>query len=216
MYSVAIDGPAGSGKSTIAKLIAHKLNISYIDTGAMYRAIALKTLRQGDLQEQSLQQLLEDTRIDYDRGKIYLDGRDVSQDIRGDEVSAQASKISKNPALREYLVGIQQQIAQKRSVVMEGRDIGTVVLPRAKYKFYLTADVDTRAKRRYEQLLAKGTKTTLEEVKASIEQRDDNDINREHSPLKRAEDAILVDNTHMDLHQTLDYILDKVRGENAL
>ncbi len=218
MYSIAIDGPAGSGKSTIAKLIAHKLNISYIDTGSMYRALALKTLQQNiDLQdEKSLRNLLDNTHIDYNKGKIYLDGQDVSQDIRGDEVSSLASDISKNSAVREYLVHIQQQIAEKRSVVMEGRDIGTVVLPKADYKFYLTADLNTRAERRHAQLLSKGEHTTLEEVKASIAQRDANDMSREHSPLKQATDALLVDNTHMNLDQTLEYILDKVRGKNAL
>ncbi|CDZ74461.1 Cytidylate kinase [Peptoniphilus sp. ING2-D1G] len=218
MYSIAIDGPAGSGKSTIAKLIADKLNISYIDTGSMYRALALKTLKLNIRleDEKALGDMLDNTDIDYEEGKIYIDGEDVSDKIRGDEVSALASDISKNFAVREYLVHIQREISKRRSVVMEGRDIGTVVLPHADYKFYLTADLNIRAKRRYEQLLAKGEKTTLEEVQESIKQRDTQDMNRKNSPLKQAQDALLVDNSHMDLNQTLEYILNTIRGKNAL
>ncbi|EFI42588.1 (d)CMP kinase [Peptoniphilus sp. oral taxon 386] len=216
MYSVAIDGPAGSGKSTVAKMLAKELDISYIDTGAMYRAIAYKAKKNSAITEEDIKKLLIETDIDYKDGKIYLDGDDISENIRTEEISKMASDISKYKFVREFLVFIQQKIAKKISVVMEGRDIGTVVLKDAKYKFFLTATVDIRAKRRYEQLLKKGEIADFEMIREDLINRDYNDSHRENSPLKKADDAYLVDNSNLDLRQTLDYMLDIIRGKNVL
>ncbi|WP_036728246.1 (d)CMP kinase [Peptoniphilus mikwangii] len=216
MYSVAIDGPAGSGKSTVAKMLAKELDISYIDTGAMYRAIAYKAKKNSAITEEDIKKLLIETDIDYKDGKIYLDGDDISENIRTEEISKMASDISKYKFVREFLVFIQQKIAKKISVVMEGRDIGTVVLKDAKYKFFLTATVDIRAKRRYEQLLEKGEIADFEMIREDLINRDYNDSHRENSPLKKADDAYLVDNSNLDLRQTLDYMLDIIRGKNVL
>lgn len=212
MLRIAIDGPAGSGKSTIAKLLSERLNITYIDTGAMYRALGYKVLKCKIESESDIEKLLVSTNIDYKDSKIYLDGEDVSTLIRSEEISKQASKISKLKSVREYLVDIQKKIASKTSVVMEGRDITTVVLPDAEFKFFLTASVDTRAKRRYEQLIEKGEDVKFADVKSDIEKRDYNDSHRENSPLRQAEDAILVDSSNMDLEETLTFMLDKIRG----
>lgn len=216
MYSVAIDGPAGSGKSTVAKMLAKELDISYIDTGAMYRAIAYKAKKNSAITEEDIKKLLIETDIDYKDGKIYLDGDNISENIRTEEISKIASDISKYKFVREFLVFIQQKIAKKISVVMEGRDIGTVVLKDAKYKFFLTATVDIRAKRRYEQLLEKGEIADFEMIREDLINRDYNDSHRENSPLKKADDAYLVDNSNLDLRQTLDYMLDIIRGKNVL
>ncbi len=213
MYAVAIDGPAGSGKSTIAKLLAKELNISYVDTGAMYRAIALKAKEENLDTEEKLKNELENIKIDFQDNNIFLDEKDISDEIRTEEISKLSSKISKYPFVREKLVLIQQDIAKKKPVVMEGRDIGTVVLKDADYKFYLTASIDSRAMRRYKQNLEKGIDISLEDIKAEIIQRDDNDKNREHSPLKQASDAILIDNSDLSLRDNVDKMLSVIRGE---
>lgn len=208
MYSVAIDGPSGSGKSTIAKLLAEKLDITYVDTGAMYRAVALysKTMNRNPID------YLSEIEIDYKDDKIFLNGKDVSQEIRSEDISKLASDISKEYEIREFLVEKQRDIAKRRSVVMEGRDIGTVVLPSADYKFYLEAEVEVRAQRRYAQLLEKGEKAELKEVLNNLIDRDYNDMNRENSPLKKAEEAIIINNANMTLEETLDAMLKKIRG----
>ena len=213
MYSVAIDGPAGSGKSTIAKLLAKELNITYVDTGAMYRAIALKSKLENLDSEEKLKKALENIKIDFKDSKIYLDNKDVSDQIRTEEISILSSKISKLPFVREILVSIQQEIAKKQPVVMEGRDIGTVVLKDADYKFYLTASIESRALRRYNQNLENGIKSNLEEIKKDIVLRDENDKNREHSPLKKADDAILLDNSNLTLEDNIKEMLSVIRGE---
>lgn len=213
MYAVAIDGPAGSGKSTIAKLLAKELNISYVDTGAMYRAIALKAKEENLDTEEKLKNELGNIKIDFQDNNIFLDEKDISDEIRTEEISKLSSKISKYPFVREKLVLIQQDIAKKKPVVMEGRDIGTVVLKDADYKFYLTASIDSRAMRRYKQNLEKGIDISLEDIKAEIIQRDDNDKNREHSPLKQASDAILIDNSDLSLRDNVDKMLSVIRGE---
>ncbi|SHG97901.1 cytidylate kinase [Anaerosphaera aminiphila DSM 21120] len=212
MFSIAIDGPAGSGKSTIAKLLASKLNIEYIDTGAMYRAIALKCLRLKINTDEEIKNMLADTEIDFINGKIYMDSEDVSELIRTKEISTIASDISKIAVVRKKLVEIQQKLASKKAVVMEGRDIGTVVLKNAKYKFFLTASIESRAKRRYEQMLEDGIKIDLNSVKEDILARDYNDEHRKNSPLKMADDAILLDNSNMTLEETLDFMLNVIRG----
>lgn len=212
MFSIAIDGPAGSGKSTIAKLLASKLNIEYIDTGAMYRAIALKCLRLKINTDEEIKNILGETEIDFINGKIYMDSEDVSELIRTKEISTIASDVSKIAVVREKLVEIQQKLASKKAVVMEGRDIGTVVLKNAKYKFFLTASIESRAKRRYEQMLEDGIKIDLNSVKEDILARDYNDEHRKNSPLKMADDAILLDNSNMTLEETLDFMLNIIRG----
>lgn len=208
MYSVAIDGPSGSGKSTIAKLLADKLNITYVDTGAMYRAIALYSKETGFEPDE----FLCDIEIDYRDNKVFLNGEDVSDKIRSEEISKLASNISKDLKVREYLVQKQREISKKRSVVMEGRDIGTVVLPDAKYKFYLDAGVDIRAKRRYKQLLEKGEDVEFTKVLNDLKDRDFNDINRENSPLYMAEGAIFIDSADLTLEETLEKMFNNVRG----
>ncbi|MDY2986320.1 MAG: (d)CMP kinase [Peptoniphilus sp.] len=208
MYSVAIDGPSGSGKSTIAKLLADKLNITYVDTGAMYRAIALYSKETGFEPDE----FLYDIEIDYRDNKVFLNGEDVSDKIRSEEISKLASNISKDLKVREYLVQKQREISKKRSVVMEGRDIGTVVLPDAKYKFYLDAGVDIRAKRRYKQLLEKGEDVEFTKVLNDLKDRDFNDINRENSPLYMAEGAIFIDSADLTLEETLEKMFNNVRG----
>lgn len=218
MYSIAIDGPGGSGKSTLARMLADELDITYIDTGSMYRSIAYKILKSNinlnNLRE--VKDLLSNTKIDYYKDSIYLDGEDISEDIRSEEISKEASKISQIKEIREYLTNIQKEISEKRSLVMEGRDIGTVVIPKANFKFFLVASSEVRAKRRYKQLLEKGQKVKFEDIKRELEKRDYNDINRKHSPLKKAEDAIVIDTSNMSLNETLDYMLKIIRGKDVI
>lgn len=203
--NIAIDGPSGAGKSTIAKILAKELNITYLDTGAMYRALGLKAYRNGILptDEASVEKLLESTVIDVVAGEsntlVYLDGEDVSGQIRQHHISKMASDISALKCVRIYMVDLQRKIAARRDSVLDGRDIGTVVLPNADYKFYLTASVDERAHRRYLELMARGEECNEEQIKEDIAKRDYNDMNRQHSPLKKADDAIEIDSTHLDI-----------------
>lgn len=198
VFSVAIDGASGVGKSTVAKLVAEYLNITYVNTGAMYRAIGLKILDKGiDIKDElALTELLENTIVTMDGDKVILDGKDVSEAIREERIGNFASTVSKIQIIREHLVTQQQNIAKDKSVVMEGRDIGTVVLKDSKNKFYLTASVDERARRRYLELLNKNQFEDLETIKKDMEKRDFQDMNRENSPLKKAKDAeeIVTDN----------------------
>ena len=213
MYAIAIDGPAGSGKSTIAKELAKRLNISYVDTGAMYRAIALKVIEEKLSSEEEIRKAVENINIDFIDSKIYMNNEDVSDKIRTEEISKLASAVSKYPFVREKLVHIQQEIAAKKPVVMEGRDIGTVVLPDADYKFYLTASIDSRAMRRYRQNEEKGIKSDYDEIRKDIILRDENDKNREISPLAKAKDALLIDNSNLTLEENIDEMLKIIRGE---
>ena len=213
-FKIAIDGPGGAGKSTIAKLIAKKLGIDYIDTGAMYRALGLKMLNLGMKFEDSeeLRNLLEETEIDFKDGDIILDGQVVSHLIRTPEVSMAASNVSAFPVVRKHMVAAQQKMGESKSVIMDGRDICTDVFPDAEYKYFVTADAKERAMRRYKELLEKGQNAVYEQVLADIEQRDHNDSTRAASPLKQAVDAELVDTTNMTIDEVVDYICGKVKA----
>ena len=203
--NIAIDGPAGAGKSTIAKLLAAKLGILYLDTGAMYRAVGLKALNAGvDISDAAaVEKMLADTKIDVTQENgvqhVYLDGNDVSSAIRENAVSKAASDISAVPCVRYKMVELQREIASRCDTVLDGRDIGTFVLPNAEYKIFLTASAEERAKRRYAELKAKGSTLTLEQIKDDIVKRDYNDSHRTLAPLKKADDATEVDTTAMSI-----------------
>ncbi len=204
---IAIDGPSGAGKSTIAKIVAERMGIDYIDTGAMYRAIGLKMMNEGvsrdDTEEAAAarQEVLDRTDIDFDKGVITLDGEDVSGKIRTPEVSIAASDYSAFPEVRSKLVAIQREIGHRKSVVMDGRDIGTNVFTDAQYKFFLTATPEERARRRVKELLEKGEDVSYEETLEDIKKRDYNDSHRKLNPLARADDAIEVDTTDMTIEE---------------
>lgn len=210
-FHIAIDGPGGSGKSTLAKILAKKLSLEYVDTGAMYRAIALKTIQEKiNLKSaKEVESFLKNTKINFDKGKIYLDNKDVSEYIRSTEISKKAAEISQLQEVREKLVSLQREIAKDRSIIMDGRDIGTNVLKNAKFKFYITASAKERALRRHRELLEKGVEIDFDEVLKDIENRDYQDINRELNPLKRADDALVIDTTEL----TLDMVVEKIIGE---
>lgn len=205
--NIAIDGPAGAGKSTIAKLLAAKLGILYLDTGAMYRAVGLKALNTGvDIADAAaIEKMLVDTKIDVKQEggvqHVYLDGKDVSVDIRENRVSKAASDISAVPCVRYKMVELQREIAAKCDTVLDGRDIGTFVLPNAEHKIFLTASAEERAKRRFAELKAKGSDLTFEQIKDDILKRDYNDSHRALAPLKKADDATEVDTTSMTIEE---------------
>ena len=216
--NIAIDGPAGAGKSTVAKSISKALGAIYLDTGAMYRAVALKAIRSGmdTRDEGQLTSLVKDIdiRIVYKGSEqsILLDGIDVSGQIRTPEISIGASNVAVIPAVRIKLVELQREIAKSNDVVMDGRDIGTYVLPNANYKFFVTASLEERSKRRYEELLAKGiTTTTFEEVLKDISYRDKNDSSRAFAPLSKAQDAIEIDTTNMEPQEVADRIFSYIK-----
>ena len=208
MKVVAIDGPAGSGKGTVSKRLAKECNLTYIDTGAMYRAIAYSTLKNNiDINdEESIIKLASESKIEFIDGKTYLNGIDVSSEIRSMEVTRIVSPISSIIKLREILVKMQKNMAKSMDVIMEGRDITTVVLPDANYKFYLDASVDERAKRRYLENKEKGMDISLEEIKENIEKRDYNDMNKPVGALIRTDDQIYVDSTNMTIDEVVDYM----------
>ncbi len=204
--AVAIDGPAGAGKSSIAKAVAKELGFVYVDTGAMYRASALYAIKNNiPIEEESLIPVLDNIKIDMQYRDhtqiIILNGEDVSEKIRENEVSMGASAIAVIPAVRLKLVELQRELAKKYSVIMDGRDIGTYVLPDAQLKIYLTASLEERAKRRYAELLQRGSPCVFEELKEDIKKRDYNDSNRDFAPLKQAEDAILIDSSVMSFDE---------------
>ena len=203
---IAIDGPAGSGKSSLAKEIAKRLGVLYVDTGAMYRAITLKLLKED---ESSYEEILKNTKISFEGDKIFLDGRDVSKEIRENEISNKTSEMSKKKIIRDYLVKMQREIARDKDVVMEGRDIGSVVLEDAEYKFFLTADVKTRAMRRYKQI--DDDKVSFDEILEDLKVRDYNDSHRENSPLIQTEDAILIDSTDLNAEDTIEKIISYIK-----
>lgn len=210
MIRIAIDGPGGAGKSTIAKQLAERLGLEYIDTGAMYRAIALKLMRAGipTDDEAAIAGVLPGTDLDFSEGRIFLDGEDVSDSIRTQEVSMAASNSSRFPCVRTKLVDLQRKIAAGKSVVMDGRDIGTVVLTDAEVKIFMTADPMVRAKRRYSELVAKGADADLETIYEEIKERDYQDTHRELTPLRQAEDAILLDTSEMTIAEVVDFITE--------
>lgn len=217
MYNIAIDGPAGAGKSTIAKIVAKELGFIYVDTGAMYRTLALACLREGIDQsdeEKVVKKCNEvEVSLGYENGtqKVFLNGEDVSEDIRKEEVGNMTSAIAVYPEVREILVALQKEFASKNNVVMDGRDIGTVVLPNADLKVYLTASVETRANRRYDELVEKGIDCDLKEIEKDIADRDYRDMNREVSPLKQADDAKLVDSSDMSIEEVVETIKGLVK-----
>ena len=217
---IAIDGFSSTGKSSISKVVADTLGLIHIDTGAMYRAITLFGLRnfKDEKQEIDLPKLLQNLneislefRENSGKLEIYLNGENVSKEIRTTEVSDNVSFIAKHPEVRARLVVLQRDIAEKQGVIMDGRDIGTVVLPNADYKFFLTASADERARRRFLELQSLGIETTIEEVKQNLIERDRIDSERETSPLKQAEDAILIDNTNLNKEETIDLILSYIK-----
>ena len=212
-YQIAIDGPAGAGKSTVAKAVAEKLGYIYVDTGAMYRAMALYLIRRQipakDTESISRASRGADITIAYENGaqQVLLDGENVTALLRTEEVGNMASASSVNPDVRKKLVELQQALASRENVVMDGRDIGTCVLPEADVKVYLTASTECRARRRYDELSAKGEDCDLKEIEADIRQRDERDMNREFSPLRQAEDAVLLDSSDLTVEEVIERIL---------
>lgn len=218
MINIAIDGPAGAGKSTIAKRVAKELSYIYVDTGAMYRAMALYLHRLG-ISAEDTEKIAEsctgaEISIEYIDGEqvVLLGGENVNPLLRTREVSEMASKSSAVPQVRTRLVQLQQELGKKQNVVMDGRDIGTVVLPDAQVKIYLTASVDVRARRRWLELKEKGDDPVFEEIAREIEERDHRDMTREVSPLRIADDAVLVDSSAMTIEEVAEYILKIVRS----
>lgn len=212
---IAIDGPAGAGKSTISKKIAQLLNIEYIDTGAMYRALTLKALDIGvdPKCQEGVIGILKDTSIDFRNNHIYLDEKNVDIEIRQNIINKNVSYIAKIKEVRNYLVKVQQELAEKKSLVMDGRDIGTVVLPNADFKFFITASTEERAKRRYKELIEKGESSiSLTQIESEIEDRDRIDSTRATSPLIQAEDAYLIDTTSRTIDESINEILKIVKG----
>ena len=215
--NIAIDGPAGAGKSTIAKMVSKKLNCIYVDTGAMYRAVALFFIKNGIASddEKRIAKEIENIQVDiqFEAGdqKVLLNGKDVTEEIRAERVGNWASEISKYTVVREYLVKMQREIAAKQDVVMDGRDIGTVVLPQANVKIYLTASSKVRAMRRYNELTQKGVFCDIHDIEQGIMERDAQDMNREISPLRQAKDAILIDSSNMTIDEVVEKIVSLAR-----
>jgi len=217
MISVAIDGPAGAGKSTLSRKTAEILGFIYVDTGALYRTVGLKFSRKGadTTLNCDIEGILAETTVDIrfvnGEQRVFLDGEDVSDDIRTPTASMMASAVSAKPPVRAFLLDMQRKLARENNVVMDGRDIGTVVLPNATVKIYLTASAEARAERRYKELIEKGTIVTYKEVYDDMVQRDYNDMNREIAPLKQADDAIVADTTECNLEESLDLLLKIVK-----
>ena len=213
MIRIAIDGPGGAGKSTIAKQVARALDIDYIDTGAMYRAVGYKLIRDDvDMYDKdALLAMLDATDIDFSGGRTILDGEDISDRIRTQEISRKASECSALAPVRAKLVELQKKMGSTKSVIMDGRDIGTVVLKDAELKIYLTASAEERASRRHRELLLKGEDISYEKVLADMQERDYNDMHREITPLRKADDAIELDTTGMSIDEVTEYILRKVK-----
>jgi cytidylate kinase len=209
--NIAIDGPAGAGKSTIAKILAEKLGMNYIDTGAMYRAITLKAIENNiDFNDvSSLINLVNNTDIKISNSRIYLDSKDVTDKIRTPLVNQKVSKIAAISEIREKMICLQRELAENGNVIMDGRDIGTVVLPNASLKFFITATVEERAKRRFLELKAKGYDVNYDNIKKEILSRDEQDMKRKISPLKLAEDAIVIDTSNKEIEEIIQEILQQ-------
>ena len=216
---IAIDGPAGAGKSTIAKLIAKQLGLVYIDTGAMYRAVGLKAKRNNIAcsEQEKIEEMLKNTEVELKNENgataVYLDGENVSTEIRLPVISRMASDISAVPVVRYAMVEMQRSMANKTDTILDGRDIGTFVLPNADVKIFLTASVEERAERRYKELIARGENVKREDVRSDIEKRDYNDSHRALAPLKKADDATEVDTTGMTIDQVCEKIISLVRNK---
>ena len=221
IYNIAIDGPAGAGKSTIARRVARELSFIYVDTGAMYRAMALYLLRKKVNRDDTEQigNICQDAEIsiEYQNGEqiVLLNGENVNSYLRTEEVGNMASVSSAVPRVREKLLSLQRKLAKDMSVVMDGRDIGTTILPDADVKIYLTASSLTRARRRYLELQEKGTVCNLDDIQKDIEERDQRDMNREISPLRQAKDAVLVDSSDLTIQQVVDRILQIFRSKTT-
>ncbi|WP_236785512.1 (d)CMP kinase [Anaerococcus ihuae] len=213
-FIIALDGPSGSGKSTIANILSKKLNISYLNTGSMYRALTLYFLENGIKNEDQIDlNFLKNIKIDINEDRVFLNEKDVSEEIRNKIVTENVSWVSSIPLVRKYLVDLQRKISENKSIILDGRDIGTVVFPNAKYKFFLVASSEVRAKRRYEQ---NEIDKSLEEIQKDIEKRDYIDSHREISPLKKAKDAIEIDSSNLTIDETIDEILRKMDREDVL
>lgn len=218
-FNIAIDGPAGAGKSTISKALAQKLGFVYFDTGATYRALAYFVL-QSDINPDNEEEISKEVQnasvsIRYENGEqqVYLNGKNCTKFLREEKIGNTASKISAYKAVRAHLLSLQQEIAKTTDIIMDGRDIGTCVLPDAQVKIFLTASVQTRAKRRYEELLLKGQDADLGQIEKDIEERDIRDMSRAIAPLKQAEDAVLVDTSHMNIDDVVNHILSIVNSK---
>lgn len=212
---IAIDGPAGAGKSTVAKQVSRILNINYIDTGAMYRAITFKCIKNGlDLEdEKSVVDLCKNTDLKFENNSIFIDGQCVDDDIRTLQVSSKVSYVARIPGVRFHLVELQRKMGKGDNVVLDGRDVGTQIFPNTKYKYYLNAAVETRAKRRYDELILKGVKASFEAIVEDVRNRDKIDSTRVVSPLIKASDAIEIDSTNMTIEEVVDFIVNDVRGK---
>ena len=221
-YSIAIDGPSGAGKSTVAKAAAKALGFVYLDTGAIYRTVAwhITMMGIGPKDTDHVPMLLNDANIQIDfqpdGQHMILNGRDISGEIRTPEIASVASQVSAQPAVREFLLDMQRDLAKIHNIIMDGRDIGTVVLPNASMKIFLTASPEARAMRRYQEYLDKGQQATYEEVLADQKKRDYDDSHRKIAPLKQAKDAILVDTTEMGLQESIDYCVSLIREKLGL
>lgn len=212
---IAIDGPAGAGKSTIVKKLAKILSINYIDTGAMYRALTLKIIKENiniEDNEQGLITLLETTEIDFTTTGLSLDGKNVEDEIRSNEVSQLVSYVAKLPYVRKAMVEKQRLLAKDKSLVLDGRDIGSYVFPNADYKFFITASPEERGKRRYLELLNKGEDVSIESITEDIIKRDEIDSNREFAPLVKAKDALVIDTTDLTIDESVNKLVSIVRG----
>lgn len=217
MISIALDGPAGAGKSTLAKGVAEKLDFIYVDTGALYRTVGLYFIRKGidtnlncDIEE-NLKNISVDIKFVDNKQHVFLNGEDVSEEIRTPEASMMASAVSAKPPVRAFLLEMQRKLARENNVLMDGRDIGTVVLPNATLKFFVTASVEERANRRYKELCEKGMKIEYKEVFEDIKTRDYNDSHREIAPLKPAEDSIIFDTTGLVLEQSVEKLYNMIK-----
>lgn len=217
MIRVAIDGPGGTGKSSIAKAVAARLGLEYIDTGAMYRSIGLKALRKGvsPSDTEAVEKMLEDTVIDFNDNHMYLDGEDVSGLIRTNEISMAASDISKLPCVRSKADALSKHLAATKNVIMEGRDIGTIVIPDAEVKIFMTAAPEVRAKRRYLQLLDAGKPADYDQIFDEIQKRDYQDSHRDYHPLKQADDAVLLDTSNMTKEENIEAVIDLIREKTG-
>jgi len=218
MANIAIDGPAGSGKSTVARMLAHKLGYVYIDTGAMYRALTLKAIENNiDMNdEEAITNIANNTLIELKPGdtqEVYLDKRRVTEEIRRPDVSGYVSLVAQYQRVREKLLIFQQEIALQNNVVMDGRDIGTRVLPNAEYKFFVDADIEARTERRYMELSASGYDITRDAVRGMLLERDNQDTTRQFSPLAKAEDAILIDTTSLTPTEVIDKMYSIIKGD---
>lgn len=217
MINIAIDGPAGAGKSTVAKAVAKKFGYIYVDTGALYRSIGVNALKHGveTTDKEKVVALLPQTNVElkYIDGaqRVFLNGEDVSEEIRFPEASMAASNVSAIPEVREFLLELQQEMAKQYNVVMDGRDIGTVILPNAQFKFFLTASAEVRADRRYKELKEKGIDVDYNALLEEIKQRDYNDSHRETAPLKQADDAILIDSSNLTLEESIEAIASRIK-----